>query len=353
MMRTQTRLAIAKLAVFSAVSILCTGTLAAIMGNFGLGATREYAAVFTDASLLQKGDDVRVAGVVVGQVAGIEPAEANTALVTFDVSERVELTTASRAEIRYEDLVGSRYLVLERGGADAPALEEGDTIPVSRTVPALDLTALYNGFAPLFSALEPADVNALSRNLVQVLQGEGGTIESLLAHAASVSNAVADREQLVGDVIVNLNDVLGTVDQRHTQVTELIRELRRWMEQLSGDRLEIGRSVVHLSDMAETLASFVSEGRPLLKADIAELRTLATTLGTDKSRQVLEAVLKRMPEQYEDQTRTGTYGSWYNYYLCGARVSIEMPPSMVTPELQPLANELRDFAFESTAPRCD
>ena len=97
-----------KLGIFTVVSILVTGLLAAIMGNVGFGAGREYTAVFTSASMLEKGDDVRVAGVSVGEVRSVEHHERSAALVTFRVKADVELTTSSRAEIRFLKLVGDR-----------------------------------------------------------------------------------------------------------------------------------------------------------------------------------------------------------------------------------------------------
>ena len=175
------------------------------MGNFGFGASNEYKAVFTNASMLEKGDDVRVAGVSVGEVKKVEHYKRNQALVTFRVKADVPLTTTSRAEIRFLNLVGDRYLALEAGDADGDALPDGlddgiggDTSSAtapstgtrsrpgrrsrsSQTSPALDLTTLFNGFQPLFQALNPKQVNELSMNLVQVLQGEGGTVQELLA----------------------------------------------------------------------------------------------------------------------------------------------------------------------------
>ena len=59
---------------------------------------------------------------------------------------------------------------------------------------------LFNGFKPLFQALSPADINQLSYEIVQVFQGEGGTLESLLGHTASVTNTLADRDQVISDL---------------------------------------------------------------------------------------------------------------------------------------------------------
>lgn len=213
---TQTAVAAVKLAIFTVVSILVTGLLTVIMGNFSFGAHRTYAAVFTNASLLQKGDDVRIAGIPVGEVKEVELREGGGAKVTFKAEADVPLTTASRAEIRYLNIVGDRYLALVEGPDGAERLKDGATFPTSRTTPALNLTELYNGFQPLFAALEPTQVNELSMNILKVLQGEGGTIESLLSRTASLTHALADRDALIGDVIDNLTKMLGTVNDRRT-----------------------------------------------------------------------------------------------------------------------------------------
>ena len=60
------------------------------------------------------------------------------------------LTEGSRAVIRYDDLIGGRYLALEEGAGGTKKLNPGDTIPLARTSPALDLDALIGGFRPLF-----------------------------------------------------------------------------------------------------------------------------------------------------------------------------------------------------------
>ncbi len=345
-----------KLLIFTTISILVTGLLAAIMGNIGFGAGKEYQAVFSSASMLEKGDDVRVAGVSVGEVKKVEHYERNHALVTFRVKADVPLTTASRAEIRFLNLVGDRYLALEAGAdADAEALDEGEPLPIEQTSPALDLTTLFNGFKPLFQALQPDDVNELTLNLVQVLQGEGGTVQGLLQKTASLTSTLADRDALIGDVIDNLGTTLETVDSRSAQLTSLVTELKDWMQDLARDRTAIGSSLSSISDLTVVVADLLHDGRPLLKADVAELRELAALLTTKQSRKLVVELLDRLPESMTDQTRTGTYGSWYSYYICGFSAEINLPkitglPLGLLDQLNKLLNQIN---FRSTAPRCN
>ncbi|HEY9562675.1 MAG TPA: MCE family protein, partial [Nocardioides sp.] len=261
-----------KLAIFTLASILVTGLLAAIMGNFGFGPGKVYKAEFTSASQLEKGDDVRVAGVAIGEVKKVEHFKRNRALVTFRVKADVPVTTSTRAEIRFKNLVGDRYLAIEPGkNPKAKRLDADSTIPVANTEPALDLTTLFNGFKPLFTALDPDQVNELSMNLVQVLQGEGGTVASLLENTASLTGTLAGRDDLIGEVITNLSKTMDTVNGRSGQLTALIKELKGWMKNLATDRKTIGGSLDNISDLTEVVAGLIEEARPYLKADVAEL----------------------------------------------------------------------------------
>ncbi len=345
-----------KLTIFTVASVLVTGLLAAIMGNFGFGSQTEYKAVFENASMIEKGDDVRVAGLAVGEIREVRIYQRNQALVTFRVKSDVPMTVNSGAEVRFLNLVGDRYMALTQGKSGGERLKAGGTIPMAQTTPSLNLTELFNGFQPLFQALTPVEVNNLSLNLIKVLQGEGGTVQSLLKHTASLTNDLADRDQLVGDVIVNLSTMLKTVDDRHEQLNDLILQLRGWMGQLANDRQAIGASLGNLSGLTEQLATLLTQSRPLLKKDIAQLRRIMVTLNKAPNQDVMAKTLKRLPLMLERQTRTGTYGSWYNYYLCDFQGDILLPSLGAldkTPGMKQLRDSLKGIEYYSTQKRCD
>ena len=343
--------ALVKLGIFTATSAVVSTVLVLIMGNFALGDTQTYSAIFANASQLQPGDDVRVAGVSVGQVDDVEIEDRTRARVTFSVADDLPLTTTSGAEIRYLNLVGNRYMAMTRGSGGAP-LEPGSTIPMARTKPALDLTVLFDGFKPLFAALSPKDVNQLSMNIVRTLQGEGGTIRSLLQHTASLTNHVADRDRLVGDVVTNLNKTLGTVTDRRRQVVELVDQMQRWVSGLAAERKRLGAALVNIESLTTETAALLEKGRPYIKEDVERLRQILEMLARPENQQLVTELLKRLPEKLTDQARTGTYGSWYQYYLCDFNGTIVLPelPGPLDERLQP---QLRDIAFYSDEARCD
>ena len=306
-----------KLVVFIVVTVLATGLLAATIGNLRFGGTTSYQALFTDATGLLKGDDVRIAGVRVGEVDGVAVArkgDRSVARVTFNVDSGRPVAVSTRAQIRYRNLVGQRYVALSEGAGSGRALTEHGTIPLRQTQPALDLTVLFNGFKPLFAALNPQDVNAFAMEIIKTLQGEAGDVNSLLGHTASLTSTLADRDAVIGRTIDNLNAVLGTVDERGKQLSTLISELQRFVSGLATDREAIGASLTNIANLADATAGLVQEGRPAIRADVKKLGAVAGNL--DDNKKVVAGVLQRLPNKLDTITRTATYGSWFNFYLC-------------------------------------
>ena len=313
----KTTSSLVKLVVFAVVTVLATGVLAATIGNLRLGGTTTYHAVLTDATGLQKGDDVRIAGVRVGEIDGIDVADgASRALarVTFTVDSDRTVPRSTRALIRYRNLVGQRYVALSEGAGSSQALTEDGTIPLRQTTPALDLTVLFNGFKPLFAALNPEDVNAFAMEIIKTLQGEAGNVNSLLSHTASLTSTLADRDAVIGRTIDNLNAVLGTVDRRDRQLSTLILELQRFVSGLAEDREAIGASLTNIAGLAESTAGLVKDARPAIRDDVRELGEVSKNL--DDSKELVAATIQRMPDKLNTITRTATYGSWFNFYLC-------------------------------------
>lgn len=312
-----------RLAVFVVVTTLATGLLAITIGNVTFGDKTTYKAVFSDVTGVTEGDDVRVAGVKVGSVSGVEIMDRTKAMVEFEVQSTTRLTQATEATIRYRNLVGQRYISLTEGSGSASPLRENGTIPEDRTTPALDLTVLFNGFKPLFAALTPEDVNKFAFQIIQVFQGEGGTLEGLLARTASVTNTLASRDQLIGDLIKNLNVTLRTVGDRDQELSELIVQFRRFIGGLKDDRQAILGSLDSISALAVQTSDLVEGVRPGLVGDIKQLRRVTTNI--NRNRAEVDRALGVLPVKLEKVGRTAIYGSWFNFYLCEFKGQVVLP----------------------------
>src|SRR5690242_10435663 len=240
-----------RLAIFLVVCLLGVFGLYAVFGQLRFGEkTHTYRAAFTNVTGLETNDFVRIAGVEVGQVKKVAIQPDTTALVEFTADDSVVLTEGSRAVIRYDDLIGGRYLALEEGAGGVKKLNPGDTIPLARTSPALDLDALIGGFRPLFRALDPDQVNALSGQLIAALQGQGGTINSFLSQTAALTSTLANRDQLIGETIVSLNTVLGSLGDQSDQFGKAVDALADLTKTLADRRKDISNGVAYANAAA-------------------------------------------------------------------------------------------------------
>ncbi|MCM2427237.1 MCE family protein [Streptomyces sp. RKAG337] len=306
--------------VFILVTALATTVLAFSIANTGIADTVGYKARFTDTTGLITGDSVRIAGVKVGQVEDIRVVDRRLAQVTFSVEKGRALPASVTASIKYLNMVGQRYIDLQQGaGPMDRAFTPGSTIPLDRTSPALDLTQLFNGFQPLFEGLSPKDVNQLAGEIIQVLQGEGGTVNSLIRNVGSLTTTLAAKDKVIGEVIDNLNTVLTSVNTREQGFNELVGTLQTLVTGFAGDRQPIGDAITAISQLTTSTAGLLDDGRAPLKEDIRQLGRLSSNLAASTPQ--IENFLQKTPVKMRTITRLASYGSWLNLYLCEAKVS--------------------------------
>ncbi|GJF17322.1 Mce family protein Mce3B [Mycolicibacterium cyprinidarum] len=304
-----------RLAVFLTVCLLGVFGLFAVFGQMRFGEkTHTYQAEFINVTGLETNDFVRIAGVEVGKVTKVEIQPDTTALVEFSADDSVVLTEGSRAVIRYSDLIGGRYLALEEGVGATQRLKPGDTIPLARTSPALDLDALIGGFRPLFRALDPDQVNALSGQLVSALQGQGGTINSFLAQTAALTSTLANRDQLIGSVIVNLNTVLGSLGDQSDQFGKAVDSLSGLVEGLESRGEDISSGLAYTNAAAGTITDLLAEARPPLQKVVQETDRSAGIVVADH--EYFDNLLNTLPDAYQAMARQGIYGDFFSFYLC-------------------------------------
>lgn len=312
-----------RLAAFCAVGVVAAFVVGNTLDQPVVGSTREYAAEFTDVEGLTPGSDVTLAGVRVGKVSGVnfEPQGDGTSLarVEFDIHAEHELTSDVTAKINYGDMIGVRYVAL-RLPADTTgqALAEGSTIPLEQTAPPVDLTALVNGFKPLFEAIDPARVNTLAVSVVEAFQGQGGTLESLLLHVASVSADMVEQEQVFNRVIANLEQLVTVVDRRNDDVSELISGMAVVSRALAGDTAQLATLLDRGSSAVSASAALMSGAVAPLDIAVTDLRVMtdAWIPQTDH----FDEAMNRLPALADSINRIGDYGGWLNLYMCNFTV---------------------------------
>jgi phospholipid/cholesterol/gamma-HCH transport system substrate-binding protein len=310
---------IVKVVVFTIVSVIVTSIVISSLLDINTHAATGYFAEFSNASGLQPGDTVRIAGVEVGKVSAVT-LQGNHANVSFSVDTSQHLTTTSDAAIYFENLLGQRFLGILAGNSGGKPLQPGGVIPMSRTTPALNLTAVFDGFQPLFSALAPDQVNALASSIIQVFQGESGTVSNLVQETAVITSNLADRQQVIDLLLNNLSTLLNAVGTHDTQLGQLIGNFDTLVRGLASSRTELNSAISNLSTLNSTTSNLINQSQPTLNDDIQTLASAVQSLSANQ--QSLDGVLKGFPGLVNTLAKIQSSGNWINVYLCNLTVNV-------------------------------
>jgi phospholipid/cholesterol/gamma-HCH transport system substrate-binding protein len=319
-MRGRTAQVVTRVALFTILCLVSTFVLVTVFGQFRFDSRASYSAVFTNVSGLKGGNFVRIAGVEVGKVKDMTLHRDGTVTVDFAIDKGLVLTDGTKAAVRYENLIGDRYLSLEEGPGSVRKLQPGQTIPLDRTSPALDVDALIGGFRPLFRALDPDQVNALSGQLLKVFQGQGGTIASVLSQTSALTTTLAGRDQLIGQVITNLNTVLGTFGAHDEQFSQGLGNLSQLVKELADRKTDIATGTAYINAAAGSIADLLSVARQPIKEAVAQTDRFAGQIEADHD--YVDDLVRTLPDAYQVLARNGLYGDYFGFYLCDAILKV-------------------------------
>lgn len=322
-----------QLFAYCLAGVLCTVLVVnTLRVPIGWGA-HQYSAEFSDVGGMGAGAEVTLAGVRVGRVVDVRRTTGATgetiAVVDFEVRRDSPVAADARASVRYGDMLGIRYLSLDpaadgrpaviRVDADVELLAEGATIPLAATTPPVDLTALVNGFKPLFESVQPEEVNVLSRTVVAAFQGEPGAMDRLLSRLALVSRDLVDRQGIYVRLADNITALNDTLVGRGEDLQRLIRGLDMVSGALAdGDGAELALLIERGDRATATLAAMLRETEPDLRRSIDAAR--ATTDGWIPHTPEFDAAMAAAPTFAREVNAVSQKGGFLSLYMCNFTV---------------------------------
>ncbi|MBF6176115.1 MCE family protein [Nocardia blacklockiae] len=307
--------------IFAIVSVLVTVLVWNTLARNVAGSTRTYSATFSDVLGLRVNDDVRMAGVRVGKVEKIELDGQHRAKVTFVVQDDQTLFGNTKALVRYQNLIGQRYVALAPGTkGDAAPLKNKGTIPLDQTEPSFDISGLLNGFQPLFQVLQPEQVNNLSTTFIQALQGDGVSLSTFLTQAAALAGDFQRRDAILADVITNLSATMQGLAKRGDELETLVTQTRALIGGLYDQGQSLQQSTVQIADATTGLVNMVGQIQPKL-AQAQRSTTDALTLLIENGAKLDQAAVD-MPNIMADLGKFTQNGAYASAYICSLDVSL-------------------------------
>ncbi|OHU32938.1 MlaD family protein [Mycobacteroides chelonae] len=302
------------LALFVTVAVMLTWLVYVTLRRDVEGATASYSAVISDVYGLRDGDDVRVAGVRVGRVEKVD-LDGDKAKVTFVVQRDQQVFDITIASVTYQNIVGQRYLGLSRPAATAGRImAPGSTIPLERTEPSFDVGVVLNGFEPLFSTLDPAQVDNLTNGIVASLQGDSSSIATLVQQTSTLTNTLVGQDDNLGAAITNLSDVTGNLAQQNQNLDSVIAQARKTVTEFDGRRPELVASLGSTSRVVQRLATVTDSIYPSLNELINRQPGFAKHMNSIEPQ--LAFLGSNLPLVLKGIARMAGSGGYVNAYLC-------------------------------------
>ena len=240
------------------------------------GRTDSYTAMFTDANVLRLVDDVRLYCVQVGNVGAVELAGA-LARVRFTVTQGHPLYTETTVAVRYQNLTGFRYLEIQQPEKPGARRKPGAVFDTAHTVPAFDITTLFNGLQPVLAQLSPEDLNQFANSMLAVIQGDGDGIGPAMDAIDKLSRYTSDRQQVLSTLVNNFAQVSDHMAGKSGNAMKLMTNLTDVF--------------VTITDKVPGLVQFGMKIPPVLRPLLDLLQVLGVT---GAKNQDLDALLHRV-----------------------------------------------------------
>ena len=217
------------------MAVLLTVALNAARLPFLNGET--YRAEFSDASGLVVGEEVRVAGVKVGQVRDIE-VRGDLVVVTFDV-EGPRLGERTTAGIEVKTLLGQHYLSLTPDGPGS--LPANSTIPLERTQTPLNVVPAFQRLTQQVGEIDTQQLSEAFDSISEVLEATAPEVRSTLTGLGRLSRSIASRDDQIETLLRDADSVTGTLADRNDDIAALLGSSSDVLETLDSRRRVIAR----------------------------------------------------------------------------------------------------------------
>lgn len=309
------------LTLFLVFSVAVTWMVFATLQRNIAGPTSTYSAMFKDVSGLAEGDDVRVAGVRVGRVDKIDLTSDYRAKVTFQIHSNQTLYTNTLASVTYQNIIGQRYVGLSQGEGDKRKLPAGAQIPENRTNPSFDISYMLNGFEPLFTELDPQQVDNLTNAIITAFQGNQGSLLTLTTQASVLTQTLAGPDAALGDLIANLDKLMTTLAKQSQNLETMLSQTSATLSALNGRRQELVSSVGSITANVTRLSAIVNAITP----DVQQFITREPGLlkyGVTDGKARLGFMMANAPLLLKGFARVFQEGTYVNVYGCDLDFSL-------------------------------
>ncbi len=285
-----------------------------------IGGGTGYTAYFAEDAGLSPGNEVRVAGVIVGRVTGISLA-GNKVAVAFKV-KGTWVGSQTTAAIRIKTLLGDKFLALNPAGKQAQ--DPGQPIPLSRTTSPYDVTQAFTGLGQEVSQINTVQLGKSLQTLAEAFSGTPPYTRSALRGLASLSHAVASRDAQLSGLLQGAKNVTGALAGEDATFAKLLGDGNLLLAELRQRQAAIHALLTGTQALAVQLSGLVSDNQAKLGPTLQALDQVTTILARNQAN--LKKALALAGPYYRLLGNALGNGRWFDTYLCGIVPKSYLPP---------------------------
>ncbi|MCQ4043296.1 MCE family protein [Streptantibioticus rubrisoli] len=275
-----------------------------------IGGGDTYSAAFSEAGGIKPGDDVRIAGVKVGQVDDVG-LQGDHVQVRFRISGTPRFGTSTGAAIRVKTILGAKYLSLEPAGPGQ--LAPGSEIPLNRTVSAYDVV---QAFSDLTTTTERVDTRQLATAMDTVsaaFQDSPPEVKASIKGLSELSRTVASRDAALRDLLNHANGVTGVLATRSKQFTNLVDDGNTLFAALNSRSQVIQELLRNAAALGVQLSGLVADNRAQIGPALSRLNAVVGMLKRNQS-SLDQSIALLAPFARLFANTTGN-GRWFDSYI--------------------------------------
>ncbi len=274
-----------------------------------IGGGTIYAADFSEAAGLQKMDEVRVAGVKVGKVVGIELAKDH--VVVKLRLKGVQLGRLTRAEIKIKTVLGRKYIAVSPDGDGE--LDPDTHIPISRTKAPYDISPAFQNLAKTVGEVDTTQLAASFTTLADAFRGTPKEVQASLNGLSRLSQTIASRDAKLRVLLDRANGVTTVLAARDDDLVGVLKDADLVLQEVKARRAAIHTLLVTTTDLSEQLIALVRENRATLDPALTHLRNVVDVLRKNQAN--LDKSLEQMAPFVRLFANNLGNGRWFDTYV--------------------------------------
>jgi phospholipid/cholesterol/gamma-HCH transport system substrate-binding protein len=270
-----------------------------------------YEAEFSEAAGLRQDDEVRVAGIKVGEVTDVE-LDVDRVLVTFRV-EDTWVGDNTTAAIKIKTLLGRKFLALHPTGARD---QDPDVrIGLDRTATPYDVTQAFEGLANTAGAIDTDLLAESFRTISDTFADSPAHVRSALDGLTALSRTISSRDDQLAELLSNTREITSTLAGTNEEFDKLLDDGELLLTELSNRRKAIHDLLTGTTDLARQLSGLVADNQKQLSPALEQLDVVTDVL--TKYGDKLDRSLELAGPYFRVINNATGSGRWIDSYICG------------------------------------